>query len=467
MTQATAQSLTPSLLPSRIVLLPIGQLAPDPNQPRTEFDEAALKALATDIGERGIEQPIVVRSDYTIKDGERRWRAAKLAKLTAVPCILAADVPAENGAVEYLLDQVADNHHREPLGPLDWAHTLTQLVAQHNLDVKDLPGLLAKRGITMSRSYCSNLMRLIELPEWAQAWIREGKLTATHGKHILIAKDSPRALQRLHRDLKRMLQHEREAPPTTNDIHRQVTNAFDEVHIDLDNRWGNDRPQFDVKTCEGCPNRKVIGNQDGFADRVFCLDAPCFKKKQVAAIAKAEQKQAAERKADGRTKSKPSAREIADRRRERARLIVRERTVEQIIKKTEGGLNLADQRLIAKALVCEMQHNTLKELFARRHWEPKKAQYGHNYLPVAYREIGKMDEAGLAGLLMECALRGNLTIGYYAHGTDYLAETAKRYKVNLKTLEKSALAELTPKTKPGKKPIAAPRKPTAKKKAHA
>ena len=72
--------------------LAVGALTPDPNQPRKAFDEKALQALADSIGERGILQPILVRQDgnrVVIVDGERRWRAAKLAKLKVVPALLA------------------------------------------------------------------------------------------------------------------------------------------------------------------------------------------------------------------------------------------------------------------------------------------------------------------------------------------------------------------------------------------
>ena len=453
---------TPPLVPNQVVLIPVDQLLADAGQPRTEFDETALKALATDIGARGIDLPILIRADYVIKDGERRWRAAKRAGLKAVPCLLAADVPEENGAVEWQLDQVADNHHREPLGPLDWSRFLKKLVetppAGHGVAVKDLPALLAKRGIAMSRSYCSNLMRLLDLPAWAQDLIVAGPLTAAHGKHILTANVSPKALTHLHHQIKEWLDHDYHGPLTTIDLQGLVVDAFDETHIQLDATVGETAPRFNVKTCEACPNRKVIGNASGSRDRVFCLDAPCFEKKQQAADESAATKTGGGKinaTAAHPEKRKLDPREATRRRKERARTMARERALVQITEKTKRGLGSTDRRLIAKAFVRELQHNTLKEIFTRRGWKPKRLAYGSDYMPVADHEIDKMGGDALDGFFMECALSGNLNVGYYSRGTDFLAETGKRYGIDLAALEKTALAEITPKKTKAKKPAAA------------
>ncbi len=274
------------LIPGRIVQIPIEQLRRDPDQPRAEIPETSLKALAIDIAARGIELPIIVDDNFNIKDGERRWRAAKIAGLAVVPCLLAPF--ATLGGTDWRLDQIADNHHREPLSPLDWARVLNELVDKHGIKVKDLPELLERRGITMSRSYCSNLMRLGELPDWAQAHIRAGTLTAAHGKHILTAKDSPDVLEALRQhvaDYAGSSPEERLLDElSTDELQRLVSVEFNQHHIRLDTQMGSDAPRFDIATCEKCPNRKAIDG--GYGERLFCLDQACFDQKQSEAPAK-------------------------------------------------------------------------------------------------------------------------------------------------------------------------------------
>lgn len=275
------------LVPGRIAQVPIEQLHPDPDQPRAEISEASLQSLAADIAVRGIELPIVVDDHFNIKDGERRWRAARIAGLVTVPCLLAPF--ATLGGTDWRLDQIADNHHREPLSPLDWARVLNELIDKHGIKVKDLPELLERRGITMSRSYCSNLMRLGELPDWAQAHIRAGTLTAAHGKHILTAKDSPAVLEGLRRDIADRLAPDPDfaVPPddlSTDELQRLVSVEFNQHHVRLDTPAAADGPRFDIATCEKCPNRKAIDG--GYGGRLFCLDQACFDQKQSEAPAK-------------------------------------------------------------------------------------------------------------------------------------------------------------------------------------
>ncbi len=278
----------PALIAGQVVQVPIEQLRPDPDQPRAEISEASLQSLAADIAIRGIELPIVVDDYFSIKDGERRWRAARIAGHTTVPCLLAPF--ATRGSTDWRLDQIADNHHREPLSALDWARVLNELVEKHGIKVKDLPELLERRGITMSRSYCSNLMRLSELPDWAQAHIRDGKLTAAHGKHILTAKDSPAVLEALRQHVTDRLASNpdfAESSPdalSTDELQRLVSVEFNLYHTRLDVQLGADAPRFDIATCEKCPNRKAIDG--GYGERLFCLDHACFDQKQSAAPAK-------------------------------------------------------------------------------------------------------------------------------------------------------------------------------------
>lgn len=119
----------PLLKAGQVALVPIGQLKPDSGQPRKAFDEKALQALADNIKARGVLQPILVRclgrgSPVVIVDGERRWRAAKLAKLKTVPVLL--NRPAGE-ITELRVDQVAANNLREQLTTMEHARVLLEV----------------------------------------------------------------------------------------------------------------------------------------------------------------------------------------------------------------------------------------------------------------------------------------------------------------------------------------------------
>src|SRR3990167_9357205 len=99
----------PALVPGQVHEVPIDSIAPDPTQPRTEFDQHALDELAQVIRTRGIENPLRVTRTGVIKHGERRWRAAKQLKLKTVPVLLTAEIAAAaNAPLLHYLDQVAD-----------------------------------------------------------------------------------------------------------------------------------------------------------------------------------------------------------------------------------------------------------------------------------------------------------------------------------------------------------------------
>lgn len=445
-----APDTVPTLRLGVIEQIPIAALQPDPHQPRVAIPPESLAALAIDIGARGIEQPIVIRADYTIKDGERRWRAAQAAGLATVPCIVAVPVSGETAEIDWRLDQVADNHHREPLSALDWARVLRELVEERGMAVKDLPALLQRRGITLSRPYISNLIRLNDLPNWAKDRIASGVLPPAAGKYVLMTAGHAPAQDKLREliddEAKRLEPNE----PMRSNLGWLVRSAFNDTATRLNHTYGDDSPRFNFNaSCKGCTNRAQI---DGFH---FCLDRPCFDQKQVAAAAKTKPN-GADKKISARLNSQLSASESADKRKRLARTRARETAITRVLAAAEKqDLTIQDRRTIAKAMVREMQHESLKKVFVSRGWEPKKQQYGHDYHVVADRQIDKLSDTGVGGLLLECALRGNLNVGYYSAGVDHLAIIAKRHRIDLKALEKSAIAELkkpkrTAKRKKGK-----------------
>jgi ParB family transcriptional regulator, chromosome partitioning protein len=163
--------------------LPIELIAPNPGQPRHRFDEESLQRLADSVAERGVLQPVLVRprpgGSYELIAGERRWRAARLAGLAAIPAVV-----RDNEDAESLELALIENVAREDLNPVEEARACAALVEDLGLTHKEL----AKR-IGRSRSALSNLMRLLDLPEEVLELLERGSLSEGHGRALLMAED--------------------------------------------------------------------------------------------------------------------------------------------------------------------------------------------------------------------------------------------------------------------------------------
>ena len=158
--------------------LPIEQIVPNPNQPRTHFNETELNELSESIREHGVLQPLLVRkkgSKYEIIAGERRYQASKLADLTEVPVII-KDVDDQ----EMLALALIENLQRSDLNPLEEAKGYRQLIDASGMTQDSL-----SKAVSKSRSAITNSLRLLDLPEAVQQMIFEGKLTAGHARAIL------------------------------------------------------------------------------------------------------------------------------------------------------------------------------------------------------------------------------------------------------------------------------------------
>ena len=160
--------------------LPVREIEPDPDQPRKNFDEDAMAALAESIGENGLLQPIAVRAKktgpgYVIIAGERRWRAARLAGLDEVPVII-KDVTDEQAAALALIE----NLQREDLDPIEVAEGCRQLIDKYGLTQESAAKKLGK-----SRSAVTNSLRLLALPEDVRRMVSGGKLSFGHAKVLL------------------------------------------------------------------------------------------------------------------------------------------------------------------------------------------------------------------------------------------------------------------------------------------
>ena len=168
-------------------LLPLTAIIAGKYQPRRHFDEDALEELANSISRHGLLQPIVVRAigpgAYEIIAGERRFRAAKLAKLKVVPVILRELTDSE--ALELAL---IENIQRADLNPLEEAAGYQRLMDEFSYTQEKLAPVVGK-----SRSHVANLLRLLKLPESIKQRIDSGQLTMGHARALLMAKD-PEAL---------------------------------------------------------------------------------------------------------------------------------------------------------------------------------------------------------------------------------------------------------------------------------
>mgnify|MGYP001118189024 FL=1 len=160
-------------------LLPIYKVEPNPDQPRQDFDEEELQALADSITVHGIIQPLTVRempnSYYQIIAGERRWRAARMANLSDVPAvIIEAD---DKKAMELAL---IENLQRQDLNPLEEALGYQTLMNEYGLTQEEAAGRVGK-----SRPAVANALRLLGLCPEVQERVRKGELSAGHARAIL------------------------------------------------------------------------------------------------------------------------------------------------------------------------------------------------------------------------------------------------------------------------------------------
>ena len=164
--------------------LPLQKVEPNPDQPRRDFNEEELQALADSIGEHGILQPLTVREMphsgyYQIIAGERRWRAARMAGLTEVPAlVIEAD---DRQAMELAL---IENLQRQDLNPVEEAQGYHSLLEDYGLTQEE-----AARRVGKSRPAVANALRLLNLEADILEQIRSGALSPGHARAILSLKD--------------------------------------------------------------------------------------------------------------------------------------------------------------------------------------------------------------------------------------------------------------------------------------
>ena len=173
-----AQSETGGSAMTADSMVAIESIHPNPNQPRTHFNDAELNELSDSIAEHGVLQPLLVRKDaegYEIIAGERRYQASKIAGLTEVPVII-KDVDDQ----KMLEIALIENLQRSDLNPIEEAKGYKQLIKQSGMTQEAL-----SKAVSKSRSAITNSLRLLDLPEPVQQYLFDGRLTAGHARAIL------------------------------------------------------------------------------------------------------------------------------------------------------------------------------------------------------------------------------------------------------------------------------------------
>lgn len=165
--------------------IPLAQIGANPDQPRKTFTESELSDLAASIRERGVLQPILLRSVsgrpymYEIIAGERRFRASKMAGLNEIPALVKS--MDDNNAREVAL---IENVQRENLNPIEEANAYKNLMECCDYELADVSRLIGK-----SASYIRNMLRLTSLPESVQSLVEQGELSASHARTIATAEN--------------------------------------------------------------------------------------------------------------------------------------------------------------------------------------------------------------------------------------------------------------------------------------
>ena len=177
----------------------ISQISPNPDQPRTSFDNEALEELAASIQEIGIIQPLTLRKidddNYQIISGERRYRAAKMAGLKTVPAYI-----REANDTELTEMALIENIQREDLNAIEIALTMSKLIDQYHLTQERLSERIGKKRATIA-----NFLRLLKLPAEIQLGLRDKALDMGHARALLSITDPSLQLKLYNETLKKGL----------------------------------------------------------------------------------------------------------------------------------------------------------------------------------------------------------------------------------------------------------------------
>ena len=231
--------------PTEVRLVPVEWINPGPWQPRRIFDKAALEELAQSMAENGIVQPILVRPNpakegrFELIAGERRWRAAQMARLHDIPTIIRE--LSDKQASEFSL---IENIQRQDLTAIEEARGYRALIEAHSYTQDDLAQIVGK-----SRPHIANMMRLLNLPDEVHNMILQGKLTAGQARPIIGHEDAVALAKQVveqglsAREVERLARHEAEAekpskkPEKSSDIKALEKKARDVLGLRLAVAW--------------------------------------------------------------------------------------------------------------------------------------------------------------------------------------------------------------------------------------
>ena len=190
-TDITSKDISGDFVAGAIAEIDIDLIETNPFQPRTEFDETALRELAQSIKEQGVIQPVTVRklgyNKYQLISGERRLRASKLAGLTKIPVFIR--VANDEQMLELAL---IENIHRENLNAIEVAISYQRLIDDCNMTQEEVSDKVGK-----SRSAVANFLRLLKLPAEVQIAIRDGHITMGHARALINITDKEQQLKLL------------------------------------------------------------------------------------------------------------------------------------------------------------------------------------------------------------------------------------------------------------------------------
>ncbi len=190
-TDITSRDISGDFVAGAVAEIDINLIETNPFQPRTEFDETALRELAQSIKEQGVIQPVTVRklgyNKYQLISGERRLRASKMAGLTKIPAFIR--VANDEQMLELAL---IENIHRENLNAIEVAISYQRLIDECNLTQEEVSEKVGK-----SRSAVANFLRLLKLPPEIQLAIRDGHISMGHARALININDKEEQLKLL------------------------------------------------------------------------------------------------------------------------------------------------------------------------------------------------------------------------------------------------------------------------------
>lgn len=220
-------------------MLRVSEIEPNRGQPRKNFDDETISALADSIKEHGILQPILVRpygSGYQIVAGERRWRAARMLGMSEVPVQI-----KELSDLEAMQLALIENLQRENLNPVEEAKGYSELVESYGMTQEEVA-----KTVGRSRSSVANAMRLLALPEKIQEMLENGDISTGHGKALLAFDDEEKMLDAARkaadgklnvRSLEKMASEDDTKKPSKKD-NSHIDSYFKEMEIGLHNALG-------------------------------------------------------------------------------------------------------------------------------------------------------------------------------------------------------------------------------------